>query len=31
MEVAGEEAGKDIWAHNLENLEGQAEHSFFFF
>ena len=29
MEVA-DEAEKDSWVHNLENPEGQVEHSFFF-
>lgn len=30
MEVAEVEVEEDSWVHNLENLEVQAEYSFFF-
>lgn len=28
MEAAGDQAGTESWAHNLEDVEGQYEHSF---
>lgn len=30
MGVTGNESGEDTWVPNLENLEGQTKHSFFF-